>query len=694
MKVAFTKSDLFKILLGANLLFLLALGAGCSKTAGPAPNTCKECKDCDPGKYCHPLSKLCLPGCCRNTDCNEPYETCNTTLYKCENTGYCTANAHCLCDGGICQYCDTANSTCVNGCSGDGDCVQDGGAYARCQNRQCVPVTCTGNQNCPNGFCCSGSSSSCLPGCRDSSECDGGICDPNTCQCNAHECTQDSHCDGDGGLPDGGVAGTYCNLTSHTCQNGCRVGGCDTGICNTVSRQCECREDTLEKGADGGVSDNNSCVTATAIQNGTFNELMLCKSGQAPYEVDYYKLTFNENKGLAIRATYNHTSDNDLQLDLFKDDCTGQPVARSQLDSGTELIELDTVPPGSYFLKVYRQLDIAGTDIPYALAVTIGEAPATCQPDTHDLIGAGNSQSEGSAIAIDFGDRNNPQTWKATALSLCGEQDGGPADEDWFKVSLYPDDRLEIALDGANQLGNIDLILHQPNGAMLAGAPSASPDETLDFTATQQGIHYLQVRGAYPNVENWPYNLTVVPHLVWVCALDNYDNRDGGNDSVETAAGLSYSRNECASNTYSLYGMTLCSSLNDFYDYYKVPVNQGDKLQIEASVPFDGGVITDPKLDVDLGIWCDGDDQNPPPYNWNVSATDQNPESLYNRATPCSALQDGWCYIRVKGSQSTHTTYDLTVNHWHRPACASPAGGAGAPARVSGVHRTGGGLRV
>ena len=608
-------------------------------------------------------------------------------------SGACTKNEDCPCDGGICQYCDTNTNRCEPGCASDTECPQvDGGGYIQCLERRCVPTTCQAHTGCPNGFCCA-SDSSCRQGCRNDQECTNGTCDQATCKCLDWECVSDTDCDTDGGVPDGGLANTYCNPDSHACAAGCRAGGCGNRNCNLQTRQCECADDALEGradgdgGVDGGLSviENDSCGNATAVQAGTIDQLVLCRSGAYPYEEDYYIFTLDQKKHLTVTATYTHTTENDLQLDLFKGNCQASPVARSQESTGTETVDLLFAEAGDYIIKVYRQVGIQGEDIPYSLTIALADAPQTCQNDTYDESGLGNARTENDAIPVIFGSRSSPQEWTATSLSICAESDGQAADVDWYKLALEINDRVEITLDGNDDHDNIDMVLHLPDGSStIFGTPGAkSMDETIDYTVTQKGIHYLEVKGAVGVNSNWPYTLTVKPHLVWICELDPHDAPDGGNGSLSQAVNIAPSPNICSLNTYDFPNMTLCKGLGDDADYYKVKVNRGDKLQLSATVPTDGGI--DAASDVDVGIWCDGDDANPPPYNWTESATQSNPESVFNKSLQCFAPQDGWCYMRVMpNSAQTSTAYNMNVNHWAQPQCSPDEYEAGAGNNTTG----------
>ncbi len=152
---------------------LLALAAAGCKDTRLNTSGCRQDSDCgDPAAawrcdskaglcYCRtdaacPVREFCnaagfcqdRAGCEKNADCQDPSLFCDTSSGTCLVRGRCGSDLHCP----LGQVCDTASSTCKDGCRGNGDCP---GSACRCGDVACgcAATTEAGRSACAIGEC-------------------------------------------------------------------------------------------------------------------------------------------------------------------------------------------------------------------------------------------------------------------------------------------------------------------------------------------------------------------------------------------------------------------------------------------------------------------------------------------------------------------------------------------------------------
>jgi Cys-rich repeat protein len=110
---------------------------------------CRTNDACLPKQFCN-TAGFCQDksGCEKNTDCLDPNLFCDTGTGTCLSKGRCTSDLHCP----LGQVCDTARTTCVDGCRTNGDCP---GVSCRCGTGPCGCTATTQVElaACPIGAC-------------------------------------------------------------------------------------------------------------------------------------------------------------------------------------------------------------------------------------------------------------------------------------------------------------------------------------------------------------------------------------------------------------------------------------------------------------------------------------------------------------------------------------------------------------
>lgn len=136
-------------------------------------DACSSNEFCNTAGFCQDRS-----GCERNEDCIGADLFCDTSTGTCLTRGRCSTDLHCP----LGQVCDSARTTCVDGCRRDGDCA---GVSCRCGDQPCA---CTGTTQ------------------AELQACEIGVCDPTFCS-NDSFCQYGEIC---GQPPDAGTDRNQC----------------------------------------------------------------------------------------------------------------------------------------------------------------------------------------------------------------------------------------------------------------------------------------------------------------------------------------------------------------------------------------------------------------------------------------------------------------------------------------------------
>jgi hypothetical protein len=204
-------------------------------------------------------------GCSSDADCDAASGTpvCDKSKGSC---------VECLPGNDTCpfgSYC--AGTSCVLGCGDDQDCASDGGSLT-CNTTTHVCIGCSADTDCPPGSRCEQSTSSCVAGCTTSASCPSGFdcCDQ---QCVNTDTSKD-HCGGCG-QPCTNANGTT-DCSGGACKPACAAG---FGDCNSNAND-GCETDVSSPGNCGGCGAVCSGVNGTPTCSSGSCQI-LCNSGFA-----------------------------------------------------------------------------------------------------------------------------------------------------------------------------------------------------------------------------------------------------------------------------------------------------------------------------------------------------------------------------------------------------------------------------
>jgi hypothetical protein len=205
-------------------------------------------------------------------------------------------------------------------------------------------------------------------------------------------------------------------------------------------------------------------------------------------------------------------------------------------------------------------------------------------------------------------------------------------DLDFFVISLLPGDHLTIQIEFNITLGDLDLALLNPDGAIIdASALSTSNIETVSFMAFRSDVYYILVGGkpaSYANI-GVEYNMSIV--------LAEFDDRFESNDDSLTASPIAEGD----------YSDLILRDKDD--DWYYVYLTASDVIEINLTYVAGTWGSEEYLNDIDLDLLFD--DQS-------LAAQSR---TLFNETLNFTATQSGLYYI-VCVIDGSSNQYNLTIN--------------------------------
>ena len=204
---------------------------------------------------------------------------------------------------------------------------------------------------------------------------------------------------------------------------------------------------------------NDAPLSPVQIPAGTYDDLRLC----SPSDLDYYSIFVPA--GAAVTATINFTNaEGDMDLRLL--DANNQPVDESRTTNDSESVTATNSGMGANYLiavvsaggtyESYYQLDV---DLTFA---------DVC---SDDAVAGGTQGTAGSAST------------NAYDLTLC------EGTEDW--LSLGSVSAVDARIEFKNELGNLDIELHDSTGIVSASTGSSNTEEIS--VSGLSGAHWLRI---------------------------------------------------------------------------------------------------------------------------------------------------------------------------------------------------------
>jgi hypothetical protein len=247
--------------------------------------------------------------------------------------------------------------------------------------------------------------------------------------------------------------------------------------------------------------EDDACTDATEIlTDGTHQIHNLC-----PVEdIDWVKFQATAGMTYTIEAS-NVGTDAEIILSLY-DECGGAP----SFGTGARIV-WQAQESGTYYVKVEHHDDTYGIDTRYELSVTAAGGCDDYEPDDNCVLA-----------------RDTPTDGTRQIHRFCDE-----GDEDWVKFQAQSGTSYLIVADRPGVDAEPILALHDSCDA----GPSLGHGQQIQWTATSDGMYYLQVFNHDPEVYGPTTNYDLRVERVGGCQEDEYENDDSSGQAKDIQAG-------------------------------------------------------------------------------------------------------------------------------------------------------------
>lgn len=459
---------------------------------------CSTADQCDTGQVCNQVTRLCETAGCTTASCPQ-FQTCDTDSTPsacrytgdCNNDAVCTAYAQQLGDGD--EYiCSTAQERCVikPECGDDSDCVIGDICEPRSTDgRRVCRRGCRVNDECGLSQICSAEQGfRCVEGCETTADCttEGQACFNRECvdtcatrsECTAinpgyictgsprvcQSCTDSSQC----------PASQFCDFTQGNSEE--EANNPSRGLCVNLPPTCP-----PDPYGDNDSIDDAFVITGLPFAPVEADQPSFCREKA---NGDWFR--FEAALGDVIEIQLDYASAGNLDIALRTVD--GVELAVSDRppseDEGQELIRYGTQVGGTFLLQVRGA--ILTDSVPYSLTIDASTPPA-CVDDAYE---PNNTIAEAMSLAPDTD----------VSLQVCGN------DSDFFLLEALDNQIVTIRAAAPARLGNVDLILRNEAGDIIAQAVSDSDVEQIQVVNENAQTLNLEVRVA-TNAGNVDYAL-------------------------------------------------------------------------------------------------------------------------------------------------------------------------------------------
>ena len=244
-----------------------------------------------------------------------------------------------------------------------------------------------------------------------------------------------------------------------------------------------CVDDTYE--------DNDTQAAAYGITTNNWSETAL---QACPWDDDWYDFDLYVGETLDLAVWFTH-ADGDIDVRVY--DSAGSVVFSSLSYTDNEFIYEPITVSDTYSIRINLAggTPVLGNDYDLDVAYI---APSTCTDDSHE---PNNNAGAASYLgSVDYSE---------TGLQLC------PSDEDWFEIWAATGDEVTVDLWFDDSIGDIDLEIEDDVGGYVTGSASGDDDESVTWTATYTGSHFIRVyywTSATPPVTGNSYDLGLGNH--------------------------------------------------------------------------------------------------------------------------------------------------------------------------------------
>jgi hypothetical protein len=265
------------------------------------------------------------------------------------------------------------------------------------------------------------------------------------------------------------------------------------------------------------------------------------------------------------------------------------------------------------------------------------EAPTgSCMDDAWEV---NDSRSDASANTVMTPDLYDLVSCPSTTSST-------RANDDWFKIVLDSDQRVDFQLsgDGATDL---DLHLYHSDGTVVSASTSSTPDEEIN-ACLAKATYYVKVNG-YGHARS-TYLLSYDSHAE-TCNTGCVDDSSEDDDTFSQARATTYP-------TFSSTANMICPNDDD---WYHVSLYAGDTMTIDLT--FTQSTATQ---DLDLHLYKDSVDQWPcSPSDPSTCTSDHgqgassNEHAVFTAPSSCSSGCD--YYVVVRGWNGSTNSYGISI---------------------------------
>jgi hypothetical protein len=261
---------------------------------------------------------------------------------------------------------------------------------------------------------------------------------------------------------------------------------------------------------------------------------------------------------------------------------------------------------------------------------------AACQDDTWEVNDSRSDASHNPVLTPDTYDLVScPSTTSSTR-----------ANDDWFKIVVPSDQRIDLQLAGGPET-DLDLHLYHSDGTLVTASTSFDPDEEIT-ECLPAATYYVKVNG-FGSARN-EYLLSYESHDA-SCNVTCIDDAREDDDTFSQARPTSFP-------TFSSTANKICP---DDDDWYKVPLFTGEKLTVDLAF-----TQSDDTQDLDLHLYRDSIDLTPCDVDHlSTCSTEHGQSGSSNEHTTFTAPAgcDAGCdyYVVVRGFDHSSNTYGIAI---------------------------------
>jgi hypothetical protein len=208
-------------------------------------------------------------------------------------------------------------------------------------------------------------------------------------------------------------------------------------------------------------------------------------------------------------------------------------------------------------------------------------SPTTCADDSWEVNDSRTDASSNPTLAP--GSYNLVSCPSTTSTSI--------ANDDWFKIVVPSDQRVDLALTGGPAT-DLDLHLYDANGGPVTASLGLDASEDINL-CLPAATYYVKVNG-YRSGRN-PYTLAYTSHAE-SCAPVCQDDSHEDDDTAATARATTFP-------SFTSTGNMICT---DDDDWYKVPLFTGELLTVDLAF-----TQSNPSQDLDIHVFKSGVDLTP-----------------------------------------------------------------------------------